>query len=313
MTTKKSIILSLLAIVAFILPFTTFAGKLEAKHGVAKDGYNFWFYEPDKAANEAKPIVIFLHGQSLCGNDLNKVKRYGTINAIEKGRTIDAYVVAPQNPGGSWSPSKVMKVVDWVKKNHKVDESKIYVLGMSLGGYGAIDLAAAYPDEIAAAMAFCGGGTSKNISDLNKVPLWIVHGTGDRSVPISASDNVVSKMKASNPKTPRLHYDRVPGMGHSEPARYFYLDDSYDWLLSHSLNDPGRPVSPKFDIVGQSKYAYSGLNHNRSNSKASYAKASSSSKSTATSSKSKSSKNKSTSKAKTSTKAKSKTNVKAKK
>lgn len=298
----KSLIFSLLALLTLILPFSAEA-KLEAKRGVVKDSYNFWFYEPDtRKADEAKPVVIFLHGASLCGNDLNRVKRYGTINAIEKGRTIDAYVVAPQNPGGAWSPSKVMKVVDWVKSNKKVDESRIYVLGMSLGGYGAIDLAAAYPEDIAAAMAFCGGGTHKNIADLNKVPLWIVHGTADRAVSVKESDKVVGKMRTADPNTPRLIYDRVPGMNHSQPARFFYLDDSYEWLFSHSLDDPGRPVSDKFDITSAAKHAYAGLNHTRSSrSKASMAKNSSKKKTYA---KRKSSKRRTSAKAKSRAKAK---------
>lgn len=269
----KSIIFSLLALIALILPSNIFASKLEAKHGVVKDGYNFWLYEPDGAsADNAKPVVIFLHGASLCGNDLNRVKRYGTISAIEMGRKIDAFVVAPQNPGGSWKPSKVMDVVDWVAEHHNIDKSRVYVLGMSLGGYGAIDVAAAYPERIAAAMSFCGGGTSKTIENLNDVPLWIVHGIADNRVPISASDKVVSKMKAADPKASRLHYDRVPGMNHSQPARFFYLDESYNWLLSHSLKDNGRPISPKFDITGASLHAYSGLKHSKSASSSAIAK-----------------------------------------
>lgn len=269
----KSLIYSLLVIITLLLPTSSFASKIEAKYGAATNGYNFWFYQPDGATDEvAKPVVVFLHGASLCGNDLNKVKRYGTISAIEKGRNIDAFVVAPQNPGGAWKPSKVMNVVDWVCENYNVDESRIYVLGMSLGGYGAIDVAATFPDRIAAAMSFCGGGTNKHIENLNEVPLWIVHGTGDRSVSVNESDKVVSKMKAHDPKAPRLHYDRVPGMNHSQPARFFYLDESYDWLLSHSLNDKGRPVNPKFDITGASLHAYSGLNHSKKS--ASYTKSS---------------------------------------
>lgn len=260
----KSTILSLFLLITLLIPSSILANKIEAKYGVAKNGYNFWLSHPQENLNEAKPIIIFLHGASLCGNDLNRVKRYGTISAIEKGRDIDAYVIAPQNPGGAWSPSKVMNCVDWVCENYNVDESRVYVLGMSLGGYGAIDVAATFPDRIAAAMSFCGGGTSKTIENLNDVPLWIVHGTADSSVSIAESDKVVAKMKSSNPKTPRLIYDRVPGMNHSQPARFFYLDESYKWLFSHTLNDKNRPVSPRFDITGAASYAYKGLNHSKS-------------------------------------------------
>lgn len=261
----KKLILTALSIIISIASVS--AAKIEAKCGTVSGAYNYWFVEPDSTGNSSpKPIFIFLHGASLCGNDLSKVRRYGTIDAIERGRNLDAYVIAPQNPGGAWSPSKIMKIVDHTIEHYNADPSRVYVLGMSLGGYGTIDLAAAYPDRIAAAMAFCGGGTSKNLADLNKLPLWIIHGTADNAVGISESDKVVSAMRADNPSTPRLIYDRVPGMNHSQPARFFYLPQTYQWLLKHSLNDKDRPISPRFDILGSTHKAYTGLNHSRKSS-----------------------------------------------
>jgi len=243
--------------------FASAAPKITSNYGKVTDGYNFWLSEPENASEEAKPVFIFLHGASLCGKDLNKVRRYGTLAAVEKGREIDGYVIAPQNPGGAWKPEKVMNVLEWVEKNYNVDSNRIYVLGMSLGGYGTIDFAATYPDRVAAAMAFCGGGSVKNLSGLNKLPLWIVHGTADRAVNVSQSDRVVSAMKAAaDGKAPRLVYDRIPGMNHSQPARLFYLPETYDWLLSHNLTDKERPVAESFTINNTlMRGAYAGLNH----------------------------------------------------
>lgn len=247
---RKSFISAIL-----ILATVTFglnAQKLTPHRGDVPDAYNFWLYTPDPTPEneeEPKPVVVFLHGASLCGNNLDRVRRYGTIDAIEKGRELDAYVIAPQNPGGAWNPERVMKIVDWVGDNHNIDYGRIYVMGMSLGGYGAIDMAATYPDQIAAAMALCGGGTVKDVSGLNDVPLWIVHGTADRAVSVGQSDKVVSNVKQSGDAS-RLIYDRVPGMNHSQPARFFYLKDTYDWLFSHSLKDENRPVNGTFDISG---------------------------------------------------------------
>lgn len=181
------------------------AQKLTAHTGTVENGYNFWLYTPESTIEEEiepKPVVIFLHGASLCGRDLNKVRRYGTIDAIDKGRSIDAYVIAPQNPGGAWNPEKIMNIFDWVSNEHNVDYDRVYVLGMSLGGYGTIDLAAAYPDRVAAAIAMCGGATARDLSVLNDVPLWIIHGTADRAVSVSQSDRVVSAMKEADESTP---------------------------------------------------------------------------------------------------------------
>lgn len=258
------IILSLLgALQAFALK-----KPIVPERDTVKGSYNFWFHEPDSASeDDPKPLVIFLHGASLCGNNLDKVRHYGTIDAIERGLKLDAYVVAPQNPGGSWSPEKIMKIVDWAAEKYDVDTTRIYALGMSLGGYGTLDLAATYPDRIAAAVALCGGATVKDLSGLNEVPLWIVHGTADRAVPVSQSDRVVSAIKNVDSDTPRLIYDRVPGMNHGQPARFFYLPDLYDWLFIHATDDYERTVEDGFNLVDKSKTAYKGLTHKKRTTK----------------------------------------------
>lgn len=233
---------------------TAKAQTITAERGRIPGGYNFWLSTPTPVSTNDSaryPIVVFLHGQSLSGNNLNKVLRYGTIAAQKKGLKLEGYVVAPQSSYGPWSPKKVMDVVDWViAHENNVDTTRIYVIGMSKGGYGAIDVAAAYPDRIAAAAAFCGGATVKQPGEaLSRVPLWIVHGTADRAVSVKESDRVVSEIKEADADAPRLVYDRVPGMNHGKPARLFYMPEMYEWLFAHTLNDPGRAVAKTFAIT----------------------------------------------------------------
>lgn len=213
------------------------------------NGYNFWVYTPIDYfySQEHTPVIIFLHGASLCGRNLNRVRRYGPLDAIVKGREIEALTIVPQNPGGAWNPKKIMDVLDWVKRNYACDTTRVYVLGMSLGGYGTMDVCATYPDRIAAGMAFCGGSSLKDVSGLGKLPFWIIHGTADRAVPIKQSKVVVEKLKESGNDT-RLLYDWWQGANHGAPARLFYLRKTYEWLFSHSLLDKDRSVNRDISI-----------------------------------------------------------------
>ncbi|MCR5434313.1 MAG: prolyl oligopeptidase family serine peptidase [Bacteroidaceae bacterium] len=235
--------------------------QFRAFRGTVSGSYNYWFFDPQTEPDERAhyPLLIFLHGASLCGTNMDKVKRYGPISAVARGRSIDSYILAPQNPGGAWKPERVMKIVDWAIANYAVDTTRIYVYGMSLGGYGTIDVATSYPNRIAAAMAICGGGTAKNLGQLSQVPLWIIHGTADRAVSIKESDRVVSAIQATGDDS-RLIYTRLQGVDHGRPARLFYMLQTYDWLFSHSTQDPGRPVCRDFEITPELlKNAYQDL------------------------------------------------------
>ncbi len=272
--------LVLFALILLLSSTTLSAQKLCAVRNKVENGYNFWLYTPggykdyraerqkqkvDKTLPAALPIVIFLHGRSLSGTDLNKVREYGTLEALAGGRKINAIVIAPQvKSGESWRPNRVMNVVKWVSERYDVDMSRIYVLGMSLGGYGTLDFAAAYPKETAAAIALCGGSTRKtaDLACLNEVPLWIMHGTADKAVPVSQSRRVYNAMKAANKNTPRLRYDEFAGVGHSLFARVMYTGEAYEWLFKHSTTDPSRKVDRTIQIP-QSRLTnqpYRGLN-----------------------------------------------------
>ena len=235
-----------------------------------EDAYNFWLYTPPSYSDSsAKPLVVFLHGSSLCGKNLDRVRRYGPLNAIEMGLDINALVLAPQNSGGAWKPSKVWRIVDWLTDRYPIDTNRIYVLGMSLGGYGTIDLTAAYPQKIAAAMALCGGGNTKDFCPLNKVPLWILQGTADRAVGISQSQRVVDAINRCNSgnDTSRLIWTRLQGLNHGQLVYAFYLDETYQWLFSHSLSDKGRHVNRNVSLstenINRNVYRY--LRRDKSN------------------------------------------------
>lgn len=248
---KKNTLMILLALACMLIFSTTAKAQydfLRPVKGEIPGGYDFWVYTPTDYyySLESTPVVMFLHGASLCSKDMNRSRRYGPLDAIVRGRQIDALVIVPQNPGGAWNPDKLNDILEWTKKNYAMDSTRVYVLGMSLGGYGTMDFAAAYPDKIAAAMALCGGCSAKDKSGLGRLPLWIIHGTGDRAVSVKQSQVVVKELQDTN-NDKRLRFDWLRGASHGALARILYMRKTYEWLFSHSTTNPGRPA--RLDIT----------------------------------------------------------------
>lgn len=178
------------------------------------------------------PVVLFLHGRSLSGGDLRRVQRYGLMYSMDLGRiSLPAIVVAPHSNGG-WNPDKLIEVIDFVIGNYCADPDRVYVCGMSMGGYGTLDLAGKYPDRIAAAVAICGGGSEKYACGLTRVPLWIQHGTGDRVVPMSESRKIANAVKSCDDSA-NLILTLIEGGTHGSVERLFHQYEMYDWMFRH--------------------------------------------------------------------------------
>ena len=220
--------LKLFYITLFIL--TSAFGFSQLKTITNKTTYPFWINVPEKESTEKQPVLIFLHGKSLSGTDLNRVRRYGVLRAMDKGRKIPAIVVAPQVAKGNWNPDKVLEVLEYVKKNYNVDESRIYVCGMSLGGYGTLHFAGKYADKITAAVAICGGGNVSDGCKLATIPLWIQHGDVDYIVPMSESKKVVDAIKKCD-ENADVTLTIIKGGNHGNVERLFHEDAMYDWLF----------------------------------------------------------------------------------
>jgi predicted peptidase len=230
----------LLVICSVLLSLSSLSQELKTVKG--ETAYPFWLNLPaDSILKNNPPVLIFLHGKSLSGTDLNRVKRYGVIHEIEKGRQIPAIVVAPQVASGSWNPDNVLEVLEYIQKTYKTDTNRVYVCGMSLGGYGTMHFAGKYADRITAAVALCGGGNVKDACNLASIPMWIQHGNRDEAVPVTRSREVVAAIRNCN-NGKNLIYTEVKGADHGDLERVFRTDEMYDWLFSQLRTGSGEVV-----------------------------------------------------------------------
>lgn len=194
--------------------------------------YNFWLSEPANT-DVPTPLIVFLHGKSLSGTDINRVKKYGALKGVEKGLNIPAYLVAPQLPFGPWDAKKVDEIVSYMIKTYNIDESRIYVTGMSLGSYGTMKYVGEYPNRVAAAISICGGGDVNDACNLAQVPIKVIHGDKDYIVPLSESKKIVNAIKKCTTNAP-IEFQVVKGGNHGSVEDLYRQQELYDWLLKHT-------------------------------------------------------------------------------
>lgn len=199
------------------------------------DAYSYLLYLPDNyAENKDKPwpLIIYLHGQSACGNNLDKVRRYGLPFYLDREMKVDAIVAAPQCPANkNWvSDNWFMTFLKDIKEKYAVDATRIYLTGMSLGGFGTFSLAIQYPDIFAAVSPFCGGGQPVTVCPMKDIPIWVFHGDKDEQVPLRRSQEMVDALKkcGGNPK-----FSILKGMPH-DIHRHYNNPELYAWMLSQS-------------------------------------------------------------------------------
>lgn len=201
---------------------------------IGKTAYPFWINIPEKLdVTEKIPILFFLHGKSLSGTDIDRVKKYGVLKAILKGRKIPAIVVAPQLPSGPWNAQKLVEILDYVQQKYNTNQNRVYVCGMSLGGYGTLEFAGKFPKKIAAAVAICGGGIASDACNLSKIPVWIQHGDNDKAVSISESYKIFNAIKSCD-KDANAQMTVIPGGTHGSVEQLFHENAIYDWMFRQS-------------------------------------------------------------------------------
>ncbi len=179
------------------------------------------------------PLILFLHGSGERGTDLEKVKAWGPPAIAEKDRDFPFLVVAPQLPDGeSWHALALKGLLDQVLAKYNVDRRRVYLTGLSLGGYGAWDLASRYPDYFAAVAPICGGGVARLVGNMRAVPTWVFHGKLDDAVPEAESARMVAALQAAGGD---VRYTVLPEGGHVDAWVHAYDKAGlFDWFMQHA-------------------------------------------------------------------------------
>ncbi|HEV3255667.1 MAG TPA: prolyl oligopeptidase family serine peptidase [Gemmataceae bacterium] len=180
-------------------------------------------------SDKAWPLLLFLHGSGESGKDLNKVKIHGPPKLIERGKDFPFIVVSPQSPRRGWDVPALNALLDDVVATHKVDKDRIYLTGLSMGGYGTWALAAAYPEKFAAIVPICGGGDLADAKQLKDLPIWVFHGAKDPAVPPRRSKEMVKALEAAGAKN--VKFTLYPDADHDSWTRTYDNPKLYEWLL----------------------------------------------------------------------------------
>lgn len=227
--------------------------KLEFKNPEGQVLRYRWHFPDELQPGERVPLLIFLHGAGERGDDNEKTLVHGARDFVSgKLQSLQkCAVLIPQCPEGQqwvnvpWiddahtipkEASDALKLVkqlmDEVCESNTIDKQRIYLTGLSMGGFGVWDLVSRYPNQFAAVVAICGGGDSDEdvVTRFKHVPIWVFHGDADETVKVKRSRDMVAALNAvgGHPK-----YTEYANTGHNSWTVTYANPELYRWILSH--------------------------------------------------------------------------------
>jgi predicted peptidase len=194
---------------------------------------NYLLFLPEgyNDSNQEWPMILFLHGAGERGDDLEKVKFHGPPKLVESDPAFPFIVVSPQCPKNErWSVEALDALLDEVLTQYRVDKNRVYLTGLSMGGFGTWDYAAAHPERIAAIAPVCGGGDPKTAEAMKSIPAWVFHGVKDDVVSISHSQEMVDALHACGAV---VKFTKYPEADHDSWTETYNNKKLYDFFLSH--------------------------------------------------------------------------------
>ncbi len=201
------------------------AGGKEAKYVL--------FVPHDYKGDKEYPIILFLHGAGERAGGKKQPVEVGIGPAIEKREKSFPFLVVIPQAEKTWQAKsadaeRALAMLAEVQKDYKVDAKRIYLSGLSMGGFGTWSLAISHPDKWAAIVPVCGRGDVKQAAKIKDIPCWCFHGDADAAVKVEGSRNMIEALKKAGgePK-----YTEYPGVGHNSWDRAYATKELYEWLL----------------------------------------------------------------------------------
>ncbi|MDR2172528.1 MAG: prolyl oligopeptidase family serine peptidase [Planctomycetaceae bacterium] len=216
-----------------------FFGDTLVYYFVSRSGYDYLLHLPKGYTDfeSARPLLIYLHGAGETGNDVRKLKRYDLVHYAKNKIAANDFpfiVVSPMTPRHGWQPKQVIKLLDEILedkgKRWQIDPSRIYLTGISMGGFGAFRTACEFPERFTAIIPVAGGGEVENADKLKNLPTWAFHGDADDVVPYECSANMIAAMKKINCKEAKL--TTLHNAKHGIMNDVYSRPEIYQWLLN---------------------------------------------------------------------------------
>lgn len=240
---RKKIRISALSLMLFAFLLISCKGEKEMKEQTniqlakvfiseeTNDTVNYWFYLPEEYYNnEETPLLLFLHGAGERGDSLDLVKKHGPPKILEN-ESMPFIVVSPQCPKEQWWDVELLNaLVEKIISGYNADRQRVYLTGLSMGGYGTWALAAKHPDKFAAIAPICGGGDPEWAEALKNTPVWVFHGAKDNVVPHERSIEMVEALKKAGGE---VKFTLYPDANHDSWTKTYDNPELYEWFLKN--------------------------------------------------------------------------------
>jgi predicted peptidase len=218
------------------------AKQLQLKKSVPIE-VNYLLFLPkdyDGKGEKRWPLILFLHGAGERGTNLAKVAVHGPPKNVSTKPEFPFIVVSPQCPENqTWSNDVLLALLDEVLEKYAVDRGRVYLTGLSMGGYGTWSLGISHPEKFAALVPICGGGETIRVllagrdraPALKSLAVWAFHGAKDPVVPLEESQRMVDALKKVRASEVKLTV--YPEATHDSWTETYNNPELYDWLLKH--------------------------------------------------------------------------------